>query len=51
MGLFNAGRLESVTNRNATEIQAGQRRAKLDDANTSTRPNTVTVRELQRRSR
>jgi hypothetical protein len=40
-----------VTNRSATEVKAGQRRARLDDANQSTRPNTVTVSELQKRGR
>jgi uncharacterized protein YhfF len=44
-------RTASVTNRSATEVKAGQRRARLDDANQSTRPNTVTVRELQQRGR
>jgi hypothetical protein len=51
VGLFARDRNESVTNRSATEVKAGQRRARLDDANQSTRPNTVTVRELQQRGR
>jgi hypothetical protein len=51
VGLFTRDRNESVTNRSATEVKAGQRRARLDDANQSTRPNTVTVSELQKRGR
>lgn len=51
VSLFTPSRNESITNRTAVEIRAGQSRARLDDANTSTRPNTVTVRELQQRTR
>jgi hypothetical protein len=47
MGLFSAGQAP----RDAQQIKADQSRAKLDDANQSTRPNTVTVQELQRRTR
>lgn len=49
MGLFTRDRNESVTNRSASEVRAGQTRAKLDDANQSTRPNTVTVSEVRAR--
>lgn len=42
MGLFGAG----PEPRNAEDIQREQTRAKLDDANASTRPNTLTVDEI-----
>lgn len=44
MGLFGPG----TTPRNAAEIEAAQKRARLDDVNASTRPNTVTVDELKK---
>jgi hypothetical protein len=47
MGLFSAG----TTPRSAQQIKADQSAAKIADANQSTRPNTVTVKELQRRTR
>jgi hypothetical protein len=42
-GLFGPG----TTPRSTAEIEAAQRRARLDDANASTRPNSVTVSELK----
>ena len=44
MSLFGPG---EVT-RTAADIEADQRRARLDDANASTRPNTVTMDELKK---
>jgi hypothetical protein len=44
MGLFGAG----PEPRNAEDIKRAQTRAKLDDANTSTRTNSLTMEELQR---
>lgn len=44
MSLFGPG---EVT-RTVADIQADQRRARLDDANASTRPNTVTMDELKK---
>ena len=40
-----ARRVEYLT---AADIEADQRRARLDDANASTRPNTVTMDELKK---
>jgi hypothetical protein len=47
MGLFSAGQAP----RSAAEIKADQSAAKIADANASTRPNTVTVKEVQNRTR
>lgn len=44
MNLFGAG----PEPRTASDIQDAQRRAKLDDANQSTRPNTLTVDEIRK---
>lgn len=41
-GKFGAG----IERRSAADIKAGQSRAKLDDANASTRPTEVTLAEL-----
>jgi hypothetical protein len=46
MGLFSAGK----TPRSPAQIKTDQRAAKIADANASTRPNTITVQELQGRS-
>lgn len=49
MSLFNSS--SARPERTAADVQAGQSRAKLDDANASTRNATVTVSELANRNK